>query len=106
MQVYVLIGDCGYDGQEVLGVYVSRADAVAAADRYDGKFADEGFFIETREVGAEPKEGFWSSFQEHYSVDDEADEDDLDESMDGDFDSGMTSAGFGTNEDYGHFGDE
>ena len=31
---------------------------------------------------------------------------DIDESMDGDFDSAMTSAGFGTDEDYGYFGDE
>ena len=30
--------------------------------------------------------------------------DDIDESMDGDFDSAMTSAGFGTDEDYGCFG--
>ena len=30
--------------------------------------------------------------------------DDIDESMDGDFDSGMTSAGFGTDEDYGFYG--
>jgi len=28
------------------------------------------------------------------------------ESMDGDFDSAMTSAGFGTDEDYGYFGGE
>tara|TARA_B110001454_G_scaffold40715_1_gene40028 strand:- start:133 stop:465 length:333 start_codon:yes stop_codon:yes gene_type:complete len=34
------------------------------------------------------------------------DEDRIDESMDGDFDSGMASAGFGTDEDYGCFGDE
>jgi hypothetical protein len=27
-----------------------------------------------------------------------------DESMDGDFDSGMASAGYGTDEDYGYFG--
>jgi len=32
--------------------------------------------------------------------------DDFDESMDGDFDSGMASAGFGTDEDYGCFGGE
>ena len=31
-------------------------------------------------------------------------DDDMDESMDGDFDSGMASAGFGTDEDYGCFG--
>jgi hypothetical protein len=29
--------------------------------------------------------------------------DEIDESMDGDFDSAMTSAGFGTDEDYGMF---
>jgi hypothetical protein len=28
------------------------------------------------------------------------------ESLDGDFDSGMASAGFGTDEDYGYFGDD
>jgi hypothetical protein len=31
---------------------------------------------------------------------------DYDESMDGDFDSGMASAGFGTDEDYGYYGEE
>ncbi len=37
-----------------------------------------------------------------------ADEQDAeyDESMDGDFDSAMASAGYGTDEDYGYFGDE
>lgn len=29
-----------------------------------------------------------------------------DDSMDGDFDSGMASAGYGTDEDYGYFGEE
>jgi hypothetical protein len=29
----------------------------------------------------------------------------FDESMDGDFDSAMTSAGFGTDEDYGYYGE-
>lgn len=36
----------------------------------------------------------------------EYDDSGYDESMDGDFDSAMTSAGFGTDEDYGYFGDE
>jgi len=31
---------------------------------------------------------------------------DVDEDMDGDFDSAMASAGFGTNEDYGDYGDD
>lgn len=30
---------------------------------------------------------------------------DYDESMDGDFDTAMASAGFGTDEDYGYYGD-
>lgn len=40
-------------------------------------------------------------------VDDMPDEDDFyDDSMDGDHDSAMESAGFGTDEDYGYYGDE
>ena len=34
----------------------------------------------------------------------EQDYDDYDDSMDGDFDSAMASAGYGTNEDYGDYG--
>jgi hypothetical protein len=33
------------------------------------------------------------------------DDDDYDDSMDGDHDSAMESAGWGTDEDYGYFGD-
>ena len=33
-------------------------------------------------------------------------EDNYDDSMDGDHDSAMTSAGFGTDEDYGYYGDD
>lgn len=35
---------------------------------------------------------------------DEQDEESYGESMDGDFDSAMASAGYGTDEDYGYFG--
>lgn len=34
------------------------------------------------------------------------DDSEYDDSMDGDFDSAMASAGFGTDEDYGYFGDD
>ena len=34
------------------------------------------------------------------------DEDDFDDSMDGDHDSAMESAGWGTDEDYGYFGED
>ena len=33
-------------------------------------------------------------------------DDDYDDSMDGDHDSAMASAGFGTDEDYGYYGEE
>ena len=39
-------------------------------------------------------------------LDVQEDEPEIDESMDGDFDSAMTSAGYGTDEDYGYYGDE
>jgi hypothetical protein len=32
--------------------------------------------------------------------------DDVDDSMDGDFDSAMRDAGFGTDEDYGYYGED
>jgi hypothetical protein len=38
--------------------------------------------------------------------DDFTDEDDYDDGMDGDHDSAMESAGWGTDEDYGYFGGE
>ena len=41
-----------------------------------------------------------------YDTVDAMDEDTYDESMDGDFDSAMASAGMGTDEDYGYYGDE
>ena len=48
--------------------------------------------------------------QELYELDvemfDETDDDDYyDDSLDGDFDTGMASAGWGTDEDYGFFDD-
>lgn len=33
------------------------------------------------------------------------DDDDIDDDMDGDWDSAMASAGYGTDEDYGYFGE-
>jgi hypothetical protein len=41
-----------------------------------------------------------------YMCDDEYWEDDYDDSMDGDHDSAMESAGWGLDEDYGYYGDE
>ena len=41
----------------------------------------------------------------HYGEDISADDNDYDDSMDGDHDSAMTSCGWGTDEDYGNFGE-
>lgn len=50
---------------------------------------------------------FKISPQEVYEIASEyGDFDRYDDSMDGDFDSAMASAGFGTDEDYGYYGDE
>jgi hypothetical protein len=46
------------------------------------------------------------SCEQVQEFEDDSSENDINESMDGDFDSAMTSAGFGTDEDYGYFGDE
>lgn len=41
-----------------------------------------------------------------YYEDDEYYDEDYDDSMDGDWDSGMASAGWGTDEDYGYYGED
>jgi hypothetical protein len=46
------------------------------------------------------------SCEQIQEFEDDSPENDIDESMDGDFDSAMTSAGLGTDEDYGYFGGE
>ena len=60
--VHVLLGDNGYDGREVLGVYASHRAAYEAAVSYTGDFASEGFLVERRELGAAALEGFLEGF--------------------------------------------
>lgn len=45
-------------------------------------------------------------YGENLDYSDYNDDRDLDDSMDGDHDSAMTSAGWGTDEDYGDYGDD
>ena len=52
-----------------------------------------------------------SFYEDDMEIDDHEDEFDefddyYDDSMDGDHDSGMTSAGWGTDEDYGYYGED
>jgi hypothetical protein len=60
-------------------------------------------FIEQRQDAYGPSDDYDDRYRDdNWDTDDY--EDDVDESMDGDWDTGMASAGFGTDEDYGFFG--
>ena len=59
--------------------------------------AHEGFY-------PQPPEG--EDDRDHFDDDEDFEGDEFDDSMDGDFDSGMSSAGFGTDEDYGYYGSD
>jgi hypothetical protein len=61
------------------------------SDDFYGECEDyNDYYIEENEVEDNDEE--WS--------------DDHDDSMDGDHESGLASAGWGTDEDYGHYGDD
>ena len=48
----------------------------------------------------------YNDFHEGEEVNEDVWTDDYDDSMDGDFDSAMRDAGFGTDEDYGYYGED
>jgi len=48
---------------------------------------------------------FYGESVDYDDYNDEAGDDSYDDSMDGDHESGLASAGWGTDEDYGYFGD-
>ena len=56
----------------------------------------EDFACEQLEITADDRDEMANAFD---------DEPDYDDSMDGDFDSAMRDAGYGTDEDYGYYGD-
>jgi hypothetical protein len=45
-------------------------------------------------------------YNDYYIEENNVDDDDYDDSMDGDHDSAMRDAGFGTDEDYGYYGED
>ena len=67
--VHVLLGDNGYDGTEVLGVYTSRRQAYEAAASYAGDFAQDGFLVERRVLDSDAQEGFLEGFTERLVLD-------------------------------------
>lgn len=59
-------------------------------------------------VGDEDNSNY-DDYNDFYESDEAADEawsDDIDDSMDGDHESGLASCGWGTDEDYGYYGDD
>ena len=48
----------------------------------------------------------YDDYNDFHEGEDEAYSDDFDDSMDGDHESGLASCGWGTDEDYGYYGDE
>ena len=49
---------------------------------------------------------FYGESMDYEDYNDEADDDSYDDSMDGDAESALASAGWGTDEDYGYYGDD
>jgi hypothetical protein len=67
-------------------------------------FLEEQASVRYAEIYGPEEQDPWDD--DDYSDDDEYVDGEPDESMDGDFDTGMASAGFGTDEDYGCYGDD
>ena len=49
---------------------------------------------------------FYGENMDYEDYNDEVDDDSYDDSMDGDHESALSSAGWGTDEDYGYFGED
>ena len=65
----------------------------------------EDFRVDYEDGGC--SEGWDDGFEPQYDGDDGADpEDEEDDNLDGDAETALASAGLGTDEDYGYFGDD
>ncbi len=67
----------------------------------DNAYEDDDMATNYSDYHYDYHDDFYSENEE-----DDAWGDDVDDSMDGDFDSAMRDAGFGTDEDYGFYGDD
>lgn len=77
-------------------------------DFIDPNGNEESAYYDAYDMGS-AQEMFLADFGDDFVIDgivDVSDDAEYDESMDGDFDSAMASAGFGTDEDYGYYGEE
>jgi hypothetical protein len=72
---------------------------------------DDDFELPIDDPNYDDNNDFYLSDLDDEDVNNENEEDDVwddsyDDSMDGDFDSAMRDAGFGTDEDYGYYGED
>jgi hypothetical protein len=82
-------------------------DMAYVGDEDDSNYDDYNNFFDEDSCGYHPDADH--EIASHFDEKDEANEewsDDYDDSMDGDHESGLASAGWGTDEDYGHFCDD
>jgi len=70
----------------------------------DNSYEDEMNYDDHNDFWGLP-ENELDEIRDQMNEDEGYDDDDYDDSMDGDHDSAMESAGWGTDEDYGYFGD-
>lgn len=75
-------------------------------DSREGWSVEEELFYNEYVDATDRRLEMYEDFGPEYDDDDYGYADDYDDSMDGDFDSGMASAGFGTDEDYGYYGED
>jgi hypothetical protein len=78
----------------------------------DNSYEDDDMFTEPNESDVPFAEYLYNDYNDFHYGEVDADElengwdDSYDDSMDGDHESGLASAGWGTDEDYGYYGDD
>ena len=74
---------------------------------YDNSYEDDVNYDDYNDFHDDNAGDFDMSYYNDHGYEEDEDRDDsTDDSMDGDFDSAMRDAGFGTDEDYGYYGED
>lgn len=76
----------------------------------DNAYEDDEMFTEPNDSDVPFVEYLYDDYNDFHEEDENEENDvwadDYDDGMDGDFDSSMRDAGFGTDEDYGYYGED
>ena len=76
----------------------------------DNSYEDDEMFTEPNDSDVPFVEYLYDDYNDFHEEDENEENDvwadDYNDSMDGDFDSAMRDAGFGTDEDYGYYGED